>query len=203
MTSLGESEMQRNSEILLVECEHIFFFNQTCNGGCNIGLKFRNEKHEFIRTRLNDFASKTLFVLPDIFPVQVVLLKRFLPRKCYIVYLKHEVSVEQQNSKFAPRCCSPHVVVRPTWFHSFLWLANNSHGFPANLTAEWAELFSLLWNPYFSTFPDFISFEFMVTISCFCFTKHVNNIKEKFRIYLDMTWSKCKFFQAVSDFASV
>ena len=94
MTSLGDSEMQRNSEILLVECEHIFFFNQTCNGGCNIvGLKFRNEKHEFIRTRLNDFASKTLFVLPDIFPVQVVLLKRFLPRKCYIVYLKHEVSV--------------------------------------------------------------------------------------------------------------
>ena len=107
----------------VVECEHIFF-NQTCNGGCNIGLKFRNEKHEFIRTRLNDFASKTLFVLPDIFPVQVVLLKRFLPRKCYIVYLFCVVQtrgfchfflkVEQQNSKFAPRCRSPHVVVRPT-----------------------------------------------------------------------------------------
>lgn len=190
-----------------------FFFNQTCNGGCNIGLKFRNEKHEFIRTRLNDFASKTLFVLPDIFPVQVVLFKRFLPRKCYIVYLFCVVQtrgfchfflkVEQQNSKFAPRCRSPHVVVRPTWFHSFLWLANNSHGFPANLTAEWAELFSLLWNHYFSKFADFISFEFMVTISCFCFTKHINNIKEKFRIHLDMTWSKCKFFQAFSDFASV
>ena len=103
----------------VVECEHIFF-NQTCNGGCNIGLKFRNEKHEFIRTSLNDFASKTLFVLLDIFPVQVVLLKRFLPRKWYIVYLFCVVQtrgfchfflkVEQQNSKFAPRCRSPHVI---------------------------------------------------------------------------------------------
>ena len=68
MTSLGESEMQRNSEIVLVECEHIFFSTKLAMAAATLALNL-------------EMRNMNLYV-PD---STTSLLKRYL---CFLTYFQ-------------------------------------------------------------------------------------------------------------------